>query len=108
VKMPGQQVGRVDDRDARTIDIVPTIADSLGLTIPWHVDGRSLRAANRPRHPDVLVGSALGPAIHVSWKSVERARAQTISRKMQLFGVGDDPRLVAGLPEVGISARTGH
>ena len=43
VKYPGQSRGRIDDRDAKTIDIVPTIADVLGVTIPWHVDGVSLR-----------------------------------------------------------------
>lgn len=42
VKYPGQTDAHVDDRLARTTDIVPTIADVLGVTIPWEVDGHSL------------------------------------------------------------------
>jgi hypothetical protein len=42
VKLPGQHEGVVDDRTARSIDVVPTIADALGIDIPWEVDGISL------------------------------------------------------------------
>jgi hypothetical protein len=42
IKAPNQQAGRVDDRPARSIDIVPTIADHLQIRLPWPVDGRSL------------------------------------------------------------------
>ncbi len=42
VKLPGQTTGRVDDRPARTIDVLPTIADAIGLTLPGTVDGQSL------------------------------------------------------------------
>lgn len=108
VKTPRQRVGRVDDHEARTIDVVPTIADTLGFLVPWHVDGRSLRAADRPLHPGVVVASAAGPAIHASWATLERQRADTMSQKTELFGAGDDPRLVSGLPEREISARTGR
>ena len=44
VKLPGQRAGRVDTRAARTIDVLPTIADVLGVRLPWRVDGRSLLA----------------------------------------------------------------
>lgn len=42
IKAPGQQAGSVDDRAAESIDILPTVADHLGLDIPYRVDGRSL------------------------------------------------------------------
>ena len=45
VKYPGQREGRVDRRGANTTDVVPTIADVIGVEIPWPVDGRSLRGA---------------------------------------------------------------
>lgn len=35
-------VGTVDDVRATTLDLVPTIAQVLGVTIPWEVDGVSL------------------------------------------------------------------
>ncbi len=34
--------GRIDDRLAETIDVLPTIADVLRIRIPWSVDGVSL------------------------------------------------------------------
>ena len=50
VKAPGQTEGRVDDRNALSIDVVPTVADLLGIEIPWAVDGVSL--AGGPRRSD--------------------------------------------------------
>lgn len=50
VKAPGQTEGRVDDRNAQSIDVVPTVADLLGIEIPWAVDGVSLSDA--PRRSD--------------------------------------------------------
>ena len=42
VKLPHQRRGRIISRPVRTIDLLPTIADVLGIRIPWQVDGRSL------------------------------------------------------------------
>jgi hypothetical protein len=39
VKAPGQTEPRVDDSNMQTIDILPTIADLIGVDIPWEVDG---------------------------------------------------------------------
>jgi hypothetical protein len=39
VKAPGQSSGRIDDSDVRSVDILPTIADTLGIEVPWAVDG---------------------------------------------------------------------
>jgi hypothetical protein len=41
IKSPGQTKGRVDDRNWEHIDLLPTMADIIGLTIPWKVDGVS-------------------------------------------------------------------
>ena len=35
VKAPGQTEGEVDDSLVRNIDIVPTIADLLGIEVSW-------------------------------------------------------------------------
>ena len=42
VKTPGQAAGRVDRRNAEVVDLLPTIADVLDVTVPWPVDGVSL------------------------------------------------------------------
>jgi Sulfatase len=47
VKSPGQAQGKVDDRPARSIDLLPTVADDIGVKLPWPVDGRSLRKPPR-------------------------------------------------------------
>ncbi|MFF0234038.1 sulfatase-like hydrolase/transferase [Micromonospora sp. NPDC005254] len=47
VKEPGQQTGRVDDRNWEHVDLLPTVADEAGIRLPWHVDGRSARQAPR-------------------------------------------------------------
>jgi hypothetical protein len=49
VKSPRQKTGKVDARNEEQVDIMPTIADELGITIPWTMDGRSLHGT--PRDP---------------------------------------------------------
>ena len=41
VKAPSQQQGEIRDHNVETIDILPTIADILGIALPWSVDGGS-------------------------------------------------------------------
>jgi len=42
VKAPQIEPGTVSDDNVASIDVLPTIADVLGLSVPWEVDGRSL------------------------------------------------------------------
>jgi hypothetical protein len=52
IKLPRQQAPIVHDTSAEIIDVLPTIADVLGVEIPWPVQGRSLLdpvASDRPR-----------------------------------------------------------
>lgn len=42
VKLPGQDEGRVDDREAATVDILPTVVDVMDVEVDWSFDGRSL------------------------------------------------------------------
>jgi Sulfatase len=41
VKAPGQDEGRVDDRNVEQVDLLPTVADLLGVRVPWKMDGLS-------------------------------------------------------------------
>jgi hypothetical protein len=41
IKQPNQNVGRISDLPVETIDILPSIAASLGISLPWKVDGQS-------------------------------------------------------------------
>jgi hypothetical protein len=49
VKLPGQTRGEVSDRQVRSIDVLPTIADVLGVKLPWKVDGTSVLRSRRER-----------------------------------------------------------
>lgn len=39
IKAPGQREARIDDANVQSVDIVPTVADLLGVDVPWDVDG---------------------------------------------------------------------
>jgi hypothetical protein len=39
VKAPGQREGRVDDRNFEQVDLLPTMAQLLGVRVPWKMDG---------------------------------------------------------------------
>jgi hypothetical protein len=49
VKAPRQQEAVVDDRNVQLVDVLPTVADLLGVEVPWDVDGVS--AAGPERRP---------------------------------------------------------
>lgn len=48
VKLPNQQQGVVSDRNVETIDVLPTIAEVLGVRIPWQIDGVSALDESQP------------------------------------------------------------
>jgi hypothetical protein len=96
IKFPQQKTGRVDPRAVRTIDILPTIADVLGVTLPWSVDGHSLLEA-WVEPTDVSVGSFDGTIVQASSSEMERGMEATLGRKA-VFGSTWDSLLATGLP----------
>ncbi len=56
VKYPGQTVGAVDESNAQTIDLLPTMIDSLGGT-QHGLDGRSLLSDSSPAQKRLLTNS---------------------------------------------------
>ena len=87
VKFPNQMEGRVDDRPAQTLDLVPTIGEVLKSPVPWQTDGSSLLgppASNRVR----FLSKVSDPGPQVVTVSSERRR-RTLERKHQHFGSGD-------------------
>jgi hypothetical protein len=49
IKSPGQAEGQVTDRNWEHVDLVPTVADLLGIKAPWEMDGVSQAGAEEPR-----------------------------------------------------------
>jgi hypothetical protein len=100
VKFPGQRAGRVLDEHARTIDVLPTIADVLGVRLPWHADGRSLRRGGSGA--DVTVRKTSGQVIAAQFAVANRRRYEDFARQLALFG-SDEP--VSALYAVGLFRR---
>jgi hypothetical protein len=88
VKYPAERAGRIDLRDAKTIDILPTIADVLGVRMPWKVDGLSLQG--QPRARTVTVSRRAGGVVTGRFSEVESAVRATARRNAALFGEGTD------------------
>ncbi len=90
VKRPGQTAGAIDDRNVETIDVLPTLADVLGLELPWPVDGVSALASRPERPQKICYGEAatadgrleLAPAAF-------DAKLDTVARAERAFGGGD-------------------
>ena len=89
VKYPNQRRGRVDRRPARTIDVLPTIADVLGVRLPSKVDGTSLRGS-LPAGRDVTVSLRGGKFLHAPIAEMIRDRSLTLAHKYAAFGEGND------------------
>jgi len=85
IKAPFQAHGRIDDRPTETVDILPSVADMLGVELPWAVDGHSVFGPppDRPlqvyRYPDHQRAVFTGLA---------EARERAVARQHQLFGSG--------------------
>jgi Sulfatase len=52
IKAPGQRRGRVDDRNWEQVDLLPTVADLVGIRVPWRMDGRSQAGPPARRRSD--------------------------------------------------------
>jgi hypothetical protein len=118
VKYPGERQGEIDPAWARTTDVLPTIADVLGIRLPFRVDGRSLRAP-RPVPTTLQLHRSDGTTITVDRATLERRKAESLAHQVALLGntwssayrVGPHPELIGraagalpALPREGLSA----
>ncbi len=55
IKEPGQTTGRVEDGNWQHVDLLPTIADHLGVEVPWEVDGISWRERGAHHRREALL-----------------------------------------------------
>ncbi len=97
IKRPFQHSGRISDRHVRTEDILPTIADVLGIRVPWPVDGVSIfdRSAHIPSNVDVYERS--GRKLTLSLPAFERRIRASLARKIRLFGSNGRPPGLFGI-----------
>jgi len=104
VKLPGQSAPIVSDRRASVVDILPTIADAYGQSVPWPVDGVSLlqaesafereRLVEHPTRPPVRVARDLFDEILAVSRARRRFFANSDEGKSDPYRIGPYSRLV--------------
>jgi hypothetical protein len=88
VKYPGESEGKVDRRWVKTIDVLPTIADTLGIRLPFKVDGRSLRDPSYNGRPDVQMEQSDGDRVRMPIAQFQARERGSLERRLSQFGAG--------------------
>ena len=81
VKAPFQQRGEILEHNVETIDILPTIADILGIKLPWPVDGGS--AFSSELRAETEKASSL--STHITLDRFDTEVRAAVKRQAQLF-----------------------
>lgn len=98
VKYPkGHGPTGTDDRYVRTIDILPTIADLLGIDLPFKVDGKSLLDKSYKGVDEILEERTFGPTVKMNVSTWQERRQESIAKRVGLFGQGADKPGVYGV-----------
>ena len=90
IKYPGQREGAVDDRNLMAPDLLPTIADVLGVRIPWRTDGRTMLREGDDGPAKTVIGHVpftLGPG------EITRARERMVLEAFAPEAPTRDPAL---------------
>ncbi|MBK5295869.1 MAG: sulfatase-like hydrolase/transferase [Vicinamibacteria bacterium] len=89
IKRPGQRTGAVVDGIAESVDILPTIADVLGMHLPFQVDGRSLVGDGLPvRASRTFIDRSLKRAARRDVTNWRPSSEVSLARRISRFGVG--------------------
>jgi sulfatase-like protein len=89
IKVPGQHKAVVSDRNVETIDILPTIADILGIRLPWPIDGCSALDLSAPTRMEKI---AFNDSFErFEFDSALEAKYVSLERMLSLFGSGTKP-----------------
>ena len=103
VKLPGQLEGVVSDRNAQTIDILPTIADVLSISLPFGVDGQSLLGASRRGlEGNSFVRRTLNSVRLEPLGDVSSRSQASLQRKVSTLGTHSNTRLYDVGPSAGL------
>jgi hypothetical protein len=100
IKLPHQAQGGYDDRHVRSFDVVPTVAQAAGVSMPWRVEGISILHRGDPKPVAVhREQGKQGRVFTTSLANYDRARRRALARKTRLFshglyGIGPHPELI--------------
>jgi hypothetical protein len=89
IKRPGQERGAVADGIAESVDVLPSMADALGIELPFVVDGQSLlgdRATARALRTFIARGQTrINTRDVTDWR---RSSEISLARRIDRFGTG--------------------
>lgn len=86
IKQPYQKKGRVDDQNVETIDILPTMADILGIHLSWKLDGQSVLNLPPSAKNEKNFFGENGRIVIAS--PMMQARSYAVRQKLRAVGVG--------------------
>jgi len=89
VKRPFQAQGDICDRPVESVDILPTVADVLGIRLSDPTDGVSVFDTSRPQRRAATLFQQEQPPRLISGEAVSNSDASRLVK--QRFGSGDDP-----------------
>jgi len=86
IKLPGQHGGRIDDRNAQSIDIVPTISDLLDADLSWEAAGHSLLGAEPRQSTKTIYHRGATLQLTIEAAQLAALRDAAVKRKTAIFG----------------------
>ena len=86
IKLPDQHDGRIDDRNAQTIDIVPTISDLLDADLSWQAAGHSLLGAAAGQSTKTIYHRGATAQVTIETARLAELRDAAVKRKNAIFG----------------------
>jgi len=107
VKLPGSERGAVSRSYASTVDVLPTVARTLGVPLRRPVDGRSAFGPEVAARTGVsMVKRDFSGRIRLAAPEIERRRAVERARRAVLFGSGSWRQVFAIGPRPGLIGRS--
>jgi hypothetical protein len=100
IKAPFQEKGEISDRNIESIDILPTMAEILGIKLPWQIDGQPALGPSAPLRSEKTVIVESGRRIEVDARlpgvqeSIQRKTAWFGSKPDDIFRIGSCQELI--------------
>lgn len=113
VKPPHQRRGEVDDTYLESVDLLPTIAEALDVTVPWRTTGLPASEVGDRRRPLTIHRELGDGSVTISRERLERERDSAVDKRLAVlgsqgpFGVGPAPELI-GRPLAALRQASGR
>jgi hypothetical protein len=102
VKYPHQERGAVDETHVQTLDVLPSVAATLGLDLPWEPAGLPFESRAADRELVTATSDVTGEEFEFAPRELDRERLRVAAetdrrfgsaRGIQLYGLGPAPEL---------------